>query len=301
MSHSITHKLYIYIPTYNREVELKLQIEALLRASKYIDSSQVIIHINDNDSTYITDNVKALCKENNIKYTKNTANLGGNANILLGFLQPLSAEYLWILSDNDIVEDQSLTHILSALDTKPDLMLATSLTADPKIGIFNYEANILDLLDNRAGLISSTIYNLRTINNHIAQAFFYHNSSFPHLGVIFATLREHKSIKVSLVPSANVLRESIEIADNRGDYRLAYLGFPMLAELLDHKSKKLLINGWFKQNSLYLIGTYNYNKYLYYASLKSILRYGSYRIKIKAIILDFVKHIIILVKRLKLK
>ena len=40
------------------------------------------------------------------------------------------------------------------------------------------------------------------------------------------------------MPYGDILAESIEIDENRGDYRLAYLGFPMLAELLDDKDRR---------------------------------------------------------------
>ena len=117
------HKLYIYIPTFNREVELNEQLQALVRASRHIDRSQVFIHVNDNNSTYSTEHIETFCSDNDIKYTKNPANLGGNANILLGFIHAHSAEYLWILSDNDLVTDKSLTKILSGLKGKPDFLL----------------------------------------------------------------------------------------------------------------------------------------------------------------------------------
>ena len=268
-----TYKLYIYIPTFNREVELKAQLQALTRALKYINNSQVLIHVNDNNSTYPTDNISAFCAENDIKYTKNPSNLGGNANILLGFIHAHSSEYLWILSDNDLVTDKSLANIFSALKTKPDFMFASSITSESYNTFFHYNRNILDLLDNRAGLISSTIYSLKIINNNIFQSFFFHNSSFPHLGVIFSTLKEHKTVSASLMPYGDILAESIEIDGNRGDYRLAYLGFTMLTELLDDTNKKLLINAWFKQNALGLFESYCYNKYQYHASLRSILTF----------------------------
>ena len=297
MSKASLYKLYIYIPTFNREVELEAQLKALKRALERINSSQVFIHVNDNNSTYPTENIQSFCLENDIYYTKNPANLGGNANILLGFINAHSAEYLWILSDNDLVTDNSLVNILSALNNNPDFLFASSITSKSYNTFFDYNKNILDLLDNRAGLISSTIYSLKVINNNIFQSFFFHNSSFPHLGVILSTLKEHKSVSASLLPYGEILAESIEIDENKGDYRLAYLGFPMLAELLDDKHRRLLINGWFDQNGLGFFKSFEYNRYLYYASLKSILTYGNSGTKAKAIFFDLMKHLLPLARR----
>ena len=79
-------KLFIYIPTYNRPEAIQMQLRALApQVAKY--PSEVRVMVNDNASTkYSYDEmVKDYIQYENIHFHRNGGNIGGNANIALGF------------------------------------------------------------------------------------------------------------------------------------------------------------------------------------------------------------------------
>ena len=109
-------KLLIYIPSYNRADSLLMQLNSICSNTKrsYFD-----VVVSDNCSTdgggY--KKVEDLCKRENFIYKKLMANIGGDFNITNGFFYSEKFEYLWILSDDDILEDNAVDCIIGVLNS----------------------------------------------------------------------------------------------------------------------------------------------------------------------------------------
>ena len=67
------------------------------------------------DKGYV--NIKNYCLKNNITYRRNSSNIGPELNQFEGFLEINNSEYLWILSDDDILQHNSLKVVLNILET----------------------------------------------------------------------------------------------------------------------------------------------------------------------------------------
>jgi GT2 family glycosyltransferase len=117
-------KLFIYIPTYNRPNAIRAQLSALApQVANHKDRVRVLV--SDNASPHgIYDDLQKEFGTDYIRFRKNAGNIGGNANIMLGFVFAKSDEFLWILSDNDIVTPTAIEYLISQLRTDIDFICA---------------------------------------------------------------------------------------------------------------------------------------------------------------------------------
>ncbi|MBA4383767.1 MAG: hypothetical protein C0410_03455, partial [Anaerolinea sp.] len=109
-------KLFIYIPTYNRPKSLEKQIASLSsQVTRHKDCVRILV--NDNASpTNLFFELEEKYSSENIVFHKNSGNIGGNANIALAFTYAKNDEFLWILSDDDLLTDNAVDYILSNLE-----------------------------------------------------------------------------------------------------------------------------------------------------------------------------------------
>jgi len=102
-------RLHIVIPTYNRALKLASVLKSISRFAE-----QHFISVFDNCST---DGTQSLCEgyansNENIKYVRRCANIGGNGNILLAALHGLGeGDLLWILPDDDEIDEIALDQL----------------------------------------------------------------------------------------------------------------------------------------------------------------------------------------------
>jgi glycosyltransferase involved in cell wall biosynthesis len=113
--------LSISIPTYNRAPKLIEALDSILAQDDF-ERSRVEIIISDNCSTDNTRQVveKYQKKYNFIKYYKNDINKGIDYNIFR-CVELAETDYVYLLSDDDILLKQSVNHMLSLLDNNPDV------------------------------------------------------------------------------------------------------------------------------------------------------------------------------------
>ena len=106
--------LGVYIPTYNREKELKQCLDSFIpQLSKY----GFPIFISDNGSTDGTKNVvkDAQKRYKNVFYRRNPKNLGYGPN-LIKVLRMGNTKYAWIFGDDDTIEKGAIDAITSNLN-----------------------------------------------------------------------------------------------------------------------------------------------------------------------------------------
>lgn len=111
--------LSICIPTYNRAAILDGALEAIEKALRQIDSSEIELVISDNCSPDNTLEVvqKYIQKGMSITYICNEQNIGPVRNIEQCF-KLAKAKYVWVLGDDDYIRQDALKMILDKIRHK---------------------------------------------------------------------------------------------------------------------------------------------------------------------------------------
>jgi 2-polyprenyl-3-methyl-5-hydroxy-6-metoxy-1,4-benzoquinol methylase len=239
-------ELLIYIPTYKRLDLLNKQLHMLYPQLKnHHGKVKLLVSINDEDiDAYDPLKAEFGSDASLLEFRENPSNIHANANIALGFVLSGSPKYLWILSDDDIVLQNSIELILEQLSANPDFLhlgdydeayVEEKLTCEnifsvPKGGGF--------------GLISVVISRFDFIKHDIYQAFEYIESSFPHFAVYLAAVKRSGQAELLCVPSKYVF--AFEGALSDGDYIPSKLGFLYLADFII--DKRQFLRGWLSAN-----------------------------------------------------
>jgi len=113
--------LSIYIPTYNREKYILQQLKFLINELKDVKEELIEIVVNDNCSTDNTGEVvKQIIKGTKIIYHRNERNLGIVRN-LYEAANYTTGKYLWTISDDDILCEGIVKHVVSILENDVDM------------------------------------------------------------------------------------------------------------------------------------------------------------------------------------
>lgn len=272
-------KLFIYIPTYNRPDALRQQLSVIL-PQVINESDGVRILVNDNASSKpLLDIYEKYSEFKNIEFRTNCGNIGGNANIALGFVFAKADEFLWILSDNDIVSDNAISYLLSHLDSKIDFYCFNDTVDSPKELDYNWSDGWMTPMEWRMGLISDALYNVNTIKDFIDAAFFYHNSSFPHLAVACATAKNKGTVKFKILPGNKINKSLHSSFEYPTDYSLAHVCMPLLIPLFPTNEAKEFSFKWLKGNGVNLYKNRKRHYNLYLQSRATLAYYGGLRTK----------------------
>jgi hypothetical protein len=205
--------------------------------------------VNDNYSpNNINDILSDEFNSENVSFIKNCGNIGGNANIALGFVFAKPNEFLWILSDHDIVREDAVKSLLSNLNSGLDFIF---LDPDAKQErMLSYDWNADNWLDSiyHCGRISGCVYNMNTMASSVSAAFYFHNTSFPHIAVLLAAAKNKKILQFKKMPIDNfiIIDDDYDTSNSKGDYRLYILGAPLLLELMPPKVSKKFARQWLK-------------------------------------------------------
>ena len=113
-------QLTIAIPTYNRQEKLK---ECLERVINYSKNMNIEILVSDNASSDDTQTVVNDIQKFNpqIRYYRNKENLGFDGNFLNCF-EKAKGEYVWLMSDDDILLPGAVESVLEGCTRKPICM-----------------------------------------------------------------------------------------------------------------------------------------------------------------------------------
>jgi glycosyltransferase involved in cell wall biosynthesis len=272
------NRLFIYIPTYNRPEALKSQLSVLVPQVVEL-ANNVRLLISDNDST---DQMYAELKKKysgyeNVQFRQNAGNIGGNANIALGFVFAQKDEFLWILGDNDIICDSAINYILGVLNKSIDFY-CFNFSVNEAIEIdYSWKQGWQTPMDWRMGLISDALYNMNSIQDSIGEAFFYHNSSFPHLAVGCAAAKIKGNVKFMLLPNKKINNNLFRSDEYPTDYSLANVCMPLLVPLFPANEARSFSIKWLRRHvvGMYLNRNTHYHLYL---QTRTVLRhYGGWK------------------------
>jgi glycosyltransferase involved in cell wall biosynthesis len=271
-------KLFVYIPTYNRPEALKRQLDVLMPQIKD-RGSNVRVLINDNDSSgREVDKIVAEYRNfDNVEARKNGGNIGGNANIALGFSFARPDEFLWILSDNDTITTSAITYILSQLNKGIDFLCYNKEVEDAVDVEHHWRSGWEVPMHWRMGLISDGMYNMATVRKVVDQAFYFHNSSFPHLAVACAAARSKGSVQFRLLPRGKMIKEEYSSKEEPTDYSLANVCMPLLVALFPAWEAKSFSRKWLLKHGIQMHIKKNMHPHLYIQSAATIRKYGGYR------------------------
>jgi hypothetical protein len=178
--------LSVAIPTFNRHDFLRATLQALRPQAR----ENIELVVVDNCST---PPVEAVVREVlggsdwSFRVIRNAANVGLCANILRCF-EVAEGEWLWVLSDDDLVKPDAVMTLFQTLTHHPDLLFATySLSACPidKETIYEtVDSFILALPSVWIAFISSALYQRRELLRHLYLAYNFIDSGAPHTALL---------------------------------------------------------------------------------------------------------------------
>lgn len=255
--------LTIYIPTYRRPEALKRQVSELSHQLWSLDRparASVHVHVRlngakDHDSTLLAQLEQLVEGLDNFRFDVNPVNIGGNANISLGFTVASLEGYLWLLSDNDLIRASLLPDVLEALrGYSPDILincggrssgLQTLRFGD--MGQF-HEHPLYDL-----GLISRGIYKMDYLSSSGEIPFFCHNSSFPHLAVAFHAFQCNQTCDLFVISGSAFVEDKESLSDYKGEYSLSYAGRAQLIEFVPLRRRRSFAIAFLRSGALDLL------------------------------------------------
>ncbi|SMG16801.1 glycosyltransferase family 2 protein [Fibrobacter sp. UWB13] len=108
--------LSICIPTWNRAKILSISLNSFCEQLASIDSSEIEIFVSDNASDDDTPQVVQSFIDQGlpITYNRNPENVGAAGNFIK-CMQWASGKYIWLLGDDDLLKDGSISYILDLI------------------------------------------------------------------------------------------------------------------------------------------------------------------------------------------
>lgn len=153
-------KLSICIPTYNRKSKILAQLSRLLPQINKYSTNEVEVIVSDNCSSDGTsDELRELHIINQFELVTQSVNLGLVGNLYYLF-EHARGEYVWFLSDDDILESDAVDSIMgSILSTNKDFYcLNFRLDTSPDRLYWNQTDDVLSLFESKTwggfGLLS---------------------------------------------------------------------------------------------------------------------------------------------------
>lgn len=212
--------LTIVIPTYNRTGLCMEQINRVAEwIFKYERHSTVEVIVLDNASTQNTDGLTQLCRHHGIRYHYSYMNVGASGNFCRAS-QAGASEYLWLLSDDDIVSIQFFDMVYQYInsDQPPDVVGVSLEMAKPLISgkakdVFHYLLSTNILAITSLTLVSSTIFRRSLFN--CATFWRYEPWWFPHSFSIYGEALRYNVECIVIRGGKGLLAESGNTAKER--------------------------------------------------------------------------------------
>ena len=268
-SHSKLASLLIYIPTYNRFDRLCEQIDQIY---PFLNKYPINILISNNKSP----DERYLCLKNRypdekVSIITNPVNIGANPNITNGFLYSADYDFLWILSDDDIILGHSIDKIMDLLDKNVDIIYFMMNDITPGVRKCRM-SDIVAILNFGLGLVSAVIYRSKTIIPDVRFGYEYITSGFPHLAILFASCERKGSLNVFQFRYDEIfLKKKPDPAVESDNYHLSIYGFVHLSDFIsDRKTKLGFIKMWLNGSVPTALGLRKSNR-TKYANLKGYI------------------------------
>jgi hypothetical protein len=259
--------LELFIPTYNRPVEFEKCLRSLDNSLLYLasnDRSKIGIAINDNSTDYL-DEYRKVIEDFEIRfeelgvsyfdYRRTGFNVGGINNIV-GGIYAAKSEYVWCLPDDDVARFDSLSILLSVIQSyRPGFISGAwrkksviNYDSDSNGDDDGYENKVLDVIAEKAKVQAFLSKNVVQLQEYVyrteaVKKFIQNkenrrllNDMFP--GLFALVCLRGDGLFVRLERSVGIFRDG----DPRSEWRhlwvrLALIEWPQLCE-------KMYIRGW---------------------------------------------------------
>lgn len=282
-------KLFIFMPTYNRPKSLRLQLATLLpQLQEFPQSVRLLICDNDSSIYSLDEILLNLPTLPNVEVRRNGGNIGGNGNIALGFVFAQPDEFLWILSDNDIVSPNAVAYLLTVLDPVVDFYCFVNGSDSVQDVQHKWIDGCQVPMDWRMGLISDALFNMSSVKDVVDQAFYFHNSSFPHLAVAFAAARKKGVTRFRLLPRQKISADEASSTEQPTDYSLARICMPLLVPLFPKWEAKSFSRKWLWAHGVQLHINKSKHPHLYIQSKATLRHYGGWGATVLLCVTEFV-------------
>lgn len=226
--------LTIVIPTYNRPERIKEQLNSLI--PQLTDSVSLIII--DNHSTIPVSSLFEYHSYSSINIIRNSINIGGAANIARCF-EVCETEWLWTLSDDDIVEIDAVEKIINTIKNLNDVCYVNFNNKQ------TYSSNDFSDVLRNGGLyqdfyyMSVCIYNIKKLHMYMHHYYRALSTMQPGIYMIVKYLAEHPNDKCLISELKIINNGSTDISWNRMTFVYASL---YLIDLLRNQEKNFKSN-----------------------------------------------------------
>jgi hypothetical protein len=114
---------------------------------------------------------------------------------------------------------------------------------------------------------------MHTVSPCVATAFYFQNSSFPHLAVFLSSVKYHRRVRVKLVPRHKTI-SYYTTGESPGDYSLSLTGMPSLAELMPYDKARIFCWGWLRLYGFEMYKNRNKHKAIFLQTSALLKNYG---------------------------
>lgn len=238
-------KLVIYIPTYNRSSLLLRQLETL---KVYHGADEITVIVRDNHSMQPEyEGVREYCQKAGFEYSRNICNIGGNPNIMDGFMLCGRGDYLWILSDDDLLRPDAVESVFKLLHRPlacDILYLMHEQSAEREVALD--QSQLYAIQNYGLGLISRVIYRSGFVLPHIRSGYENIVSCFAHLAVLYQATKQNGVVHVCKAFYKDIFLEGGARPVEPNCYNFSLYGYTLLAYNLERSLRKKFLTQWWK-------------------------------------------------------
>ena len=255
--------LLIYLPCYTdyqQAITQTEKIRALYKESIHKGNFKIEIMISCNGVNLSPEEVSKISDLTDYKLLM-PFGISGDINITQGFMHAiaLQADYLWILSANDVVAESFLETILNNLVQVPEIDLLVGSTTQSRgrhrvKSVFDLENTGIPF-----GLISAVVYRTRGMRENFDSAIQMNWTGWGQLATIEASCIALGGLNISVVSEQALYERSIrglkdetqEYSRVRNAYAHSFFGMPIVISTLhsrNPKSRKKYLNNWVRTN-----------------------------------------------------
>jgi hypothetical protein len=252
--------LQIFIPCWIDYKQALTQAQNLRNQYKEFQGSffkirqiRIVLSVNGAD---IEDRDELILSEIFDDVIRYQSGIGGDVNITSGFTYALMkpAEYFWILSTNDLLNEDCLANIDRVMMENFDV---AAVNKEPLYGMTKVASTFTSASKSiQFGLVSAVIYSYESMHKYFPIAPKYNWTGWGQLAVIESAMIEKSGIEVCLLNSKDLFSETTQSrqksrAKIQHDYRHSFFGLPLLISCLyysDPVIKKKLVSSWLRKN-----------------------------------------------------
>jgi hypothetical protein len=255
--------LLIYLPCYRDYRQAIMQAERIRGFSKdniHLDNFKIEVMISCNGVDISPEEVFQISDLTDYKLLM-PFGISGDINITQGFMHAirLEADYLWILSANDVVGESFVETILKGLVQAPGMNLLVGCTSQSRGHRKVRSVFDLENKDIPFGLISAVVYRTRALRENFDSAMQMNWTGWGQLATIEASCIALGGLNVSVVSEQALYERSVRgLKDEtkehiriRNAYAHSFFGMPIVISALhsgNPKNRKKFLNNWVRTN-----------------------------------------------------